>query len=267
MNISNIIYEIRHLDEISQQDTFIHRLNPLSKLLVSFFYITITVSFNKYDILGLIPLIFYPIMIMTIGNIPYKPIFKRTLLVLPFVIGIGLFNPLLDKSIVTYIMGFPITGGWISFISLIIKCFLTVMCGLILISTTGIEGIASALRRLKVPKLFVLQILLTYRYISVLIQEASNIWLAYSLRAPGQKGVQSKVWGSLLGQLLIRTYDRGDRVYQAMVLRGFQGEYPHYSKMNPSLTDMFYTLSWVCFIALTRMYNLPNLLGSFMIGG
>lgn len=264
--IIDTLYEIRLLDEISKEKSIIHSLNPLSKLTVSFVYIIVTVSFDKYEILGMLPLIFYPIIIMNLSAIPYKPLLQRALLVLPFVLGIGIFNPILDRDIFTSIIGISISGGWISFISLIIKSILTVMCALILISTTGIEGIAFALRKLKVPKIFVLQLLLTYRYISLLIEEVASIWTAYSLRAPGHKGINIHVWGSLLGQLLLRTYDRGERVYNGMVLRGFNGEYPYYNTIKLNKYDLLYTLICICVIIITRIYNIPYLIGSIVIG-
>lgn len=265
-NITDTIYEIRRLDEISRQDTIIHNLNPLTKLLVSLVFIIITVSFPKYEVTGLIPLILYPVLIFNLGDIPVVPILKRAVLVLPLVLGIGLFNPILDRQAATSILGLTVTGGWLSYISLIIKCMFTVICALSLISTTGIDGIAYALRKLRVPKIFVLQILLTYRYISVLIEEAGNIWTAYSLRAPGEKGVNFRVWGSLLGQLLLRTYDRGERVYQSMTLRGFNGEYPNNSSKKIKSNDFIFAVFWICFLIICRIINIPDFLGSLMIG-
>lgn len=46
---------------------------------------------------------------------------------------------------------------------------------------------------------------------------------AYELRAPGQKGIHFKVWGSLMGQMLLRSMDRAEVIYESMCLRGFDG--------------------------------------------
>lgn len=66
------------------------------------------------------------------------------------------------------------------------------------------------------------QVLLTYRYVTVLLEEANRMTQAYSLRAPNQKGVHFKVWGTLAGQLLLRSMDRANEVYESMTLRGYQ---------------------------------------------
>jgi len=264
-NITDSIYKIRYLDELSQNDSFIHKLHPLVKLIVSLVYIIITVSYGKYEIMGLIPLILYPILLFNLGDIPFFPILKRSLIVLPVVLGLGAFNPILDKEAITIILNVSISGGWISYASLIIKCFLTVLCALLLISTTGIDKLALAMRNLFVPKIFVMQFLLTYRYISVLLEESGSIWTAYSLRAPKQKGIHYKSWGPLLGQLLIRTYDRAQRIYNGMVLRGFNGEF-YEGQMTLHAKDYTYLIVWIVFLTLARLYNIPFLLGSIMTG-
>lgn len=90
---------------------------------------------------------------------------------------------------------------------------------------------------------------------------------AYSMRAPDQKGIQRGVWGSFAGQLILRTYDRAQRVYQAMNLRGFTGEYHTGATGEVSLRDIAYLAGWSLFFILARLYNLPMLLGSLFTGG
>jgi cobalt/nickel transport system permease protein len=119
---------------------------------------------------------------------------------------------------------------------------------------------------LKVPKIFVLQLLLTYRYISVLIEELSRMMRAYTLRAPEQKGIHRSVWGSFAGQLILRTYDRAQRVYTAMSLRGFLGEY-HTGKIPKlGVMDFTYLAGWISFFVIARIFNIPLLLELLFTG-
>lgn len=265
-NITNSIYKIRFLDEISQKYTIIHKLHPLVKLIVSIAYIITTISFNKYEIINLIPLIVYPIVIFNLGDIPFMPIFKRSLIVLPIVLGMGIFNPIIDKEPIIIFANVFIARGWVSYLSLIIKCFFTVLCALLFISTTSIDNIAMSLSKLHVPKIFTMQFLLTYRYIYVLLEEFSSIWTAYSLRAPEQRGIHYKAWGSLLGQLLMRTYDRAQSIYYCMVLRGYNGEYHQSEEEMFYLKDYIYLFIWICFMVLVKFYNIPVVLGNIMTG-
>jgi cobalt/nickel transport system permease protein len=128
------------------------------------------------------------------------------------------------------------------------------------------DRLASALRMLKIPRLFVLQLLLTYRYISVLMEEVARILRAYSLRAPGQKGVHRSAWGSLAGQLILRTFDRAQRVYEAMCLRGFTGEYYMVGYGRIKIRDFAYLAGWVSFFVIAKIYNIPMLMGSLLTG-
>jgi cobalt/nickel transport system permease protein len=266
-NVIASIYNIRYLEELSSKKTIIHELNSIVKLIVTIIYLIAVISFGKYEITGLIPYVFYPVIIFILSEVPFIEIFKRLLAILPFVIGIGIFNPLFDTHTYVVIAGIHISGGWISFTALIIKCSLTVLAGLLLIATTGIENIAAALRKLLIPKIFVTQLLLTYRYISVLLEEAARILKAYHLRAPMEKGISFKVMGSLLGQMLLRAFDRASRVYNAMVLRGFNGEYAFGTHDQLSISSSLYLFLWISFFVTARFFNIPEALGKIIMGG
>ncbi|GAA0180202.1 cobalt ECF transporter T component CbiQ [Clostridium sediminicola] len=267
--MSNIIYSIfnmRYLDELASRESNIHNINPVIKLIVTLIYLVIVLSFEKYDILPLIPYIFYLIIIFTLSETPFFQILKRSLIVFPIVIGIGIFNPMFDTETYGVILGVGVSGGWISLISLLIKSCLIVLAGFLLIATTGIEKIAYAFRRLCFPKIFVTQILLTYRYISVLLDETARVLKAYHLRAPMEKGISFKVSGSLLGQMLLRAFDRANRVYSAMILRGFNGEYVFGREISMSIGSLLYLFLWVAYFIVARVYNIPEALGNVIMG-
>ncbi len=260
------LYEIRFLDELAEKRTVIHSIHPLAKILTTMIYLVVVVSFDKYVISGLLPLVFYPVVVIALAEIPLLPILKRMLLVAPFALGIGVFNPIFDHKIMFVTDWFQLTGGWVSFFSIIIKSILTVLAALTVIATTGMVRISSALRLLHVPRVFVLQLLLTYRYISVLMSEVARVLRAYHMRAPLHKGVRPSAWGSLAGNLLIRTFERAQNIYQAMVLRGFTGEYKTGSAQKVALTDILYLFGWAFFFAAARLFDIPALIGSLVTG-
>ena len=264
-NIMNSVFDMRLLDDLASRETVVHRIHPLIKLLTTGVYLTVVVSFDRYEIIGLLPLLFFPVLVLTLAELPLRPILKRMLLAAPFVIGIGILNPVFDQQVIV-VGGMSLSRGWITFFSVFLKCLLTVSAALLLIATTGMDRLASALRMLKIPRLFVLQLLLTYRYISVLMEEVSLIWMAYSIRAPQQKGIQRKVWGPLIGQLILRTFERAQRVYQAMCLRGFTGEYNTGGHIRITVLDAAYLVGWSLFFILARIYNIPMLIGSLLTG-
>lgn len=242
------------MDDLARKNTSIHRLHPISKLLATIVYVIAVVSFDRYEIIGLLPFVFYPLILILLAELPVVPILKRLLMVEPLIIGIGILNPLFDPK------------GWITFASIMIKSGLTVTACLVLVSTTGLDKIAQALRTLKVPGIFVLQLLLTFRYLSVLIEELTRMVRAYTLRAPQQKGVRLKDGGSFAGQLLLRSLDRAERVYEAMKLRGFHGEYHAYGNSKITRKDLLYLMAWSLFFIAARTYNIPAFLGLLFEG-
>lgn len=263
--MQNSLHQMRLLDELARRPNSINNLHPLTKLLTTLAYLVVVVSFGRYEISALLPLVFYPVILLAFTDLPIGEIMKRIGWTLPFIIGLGMFNPIFDHQTVS-VLGFSISQGWLTFLSIFIKCVLTVAAGVLLIATTGMDKLGSALRMLRVPKIFVLQLLLTYRYISVLGNELARMLRAYSLRAPGHKGIKREAWGSFTGNLLLRSFDRAQRVYAAMCLRGFSGDY-HAGRMNPpERREMIFILGWLAFFIAARIYDLPAWLGSLLTG-
>lgn len=261
--IRDSIYTLRSFDELAKKDSGIHALHPAVKLITVLVFIVVTVSFGRYEVSGPLPLVFYPVLLAAAADIPAAPLLKRLVYVLPFILLIGIFNPVFDTQPVL-IGGAEVARGWITFISLFLKGVLTVTAALLLIATTPMDALAAAFRLLLVPRVLVLQILLTYRYLTVLLWEADRTMTAYALRAPLQKGVHYRVWGSLAGQLLLRTYDRAQRLHSAMCLRGFKGDYHTGRPAGIGGKDIAFLAGWSAFFIVVRLYNLPEALGGLI---
>ena len=136
------------------------------------------------------------------------------------------------------------------------------MAVLIIIATTPMDKLAHELIRIKIPRIFVMQIMLTFRYISMLITEASNMMTAYHLRSSRQNGIRLEHAGTFMGQLLLRSFERAEKVYVAMKCRGFSGEY-HFAlseRMRPG--DYIYGLLLCIAFLLMRWFNISIIIGS-----
>ena len=264
--MNHAIYEIHHMDAMAQKNQWVNLIHPLVKLLLTVFYIAVTVSFSRYDIIGLAGMVLYPLAVFILGDISIKDSLRRLRVVLPLVCVIGIFNPFFDKVPVVF-MGIPMNAGVLSMFTLMMKGIFSVMASYLLIATTSIEKICYALSLLYVPRIMVTQILLTYRYITVLLEEVNRITQAYSLRAPNQKGIHFKVWGSLTGQLLLRSMDRAEVVYESMLLRGYKGDFKYMGqKVKFRMQDFLYLLLWAGVIVLFRMQPVFIVIGNFAGG-
>lgn len=267
IKIESYWVDLRQLDELASNKTIIHCIHPCIKLLTTITFLTVVASFSKYEVASLLPLCLYPMVLIMAGNLPFKLIGKRVLLALPFVLFVGIFNPILDQTPILEFGTIFIAGGWVSLTSILLRFFLAVTAALILVATTGMDKISMALLRLRVPRVFVIQLLFMYRYLYVLIDEFIRAVRAYSLRSFHREGIGIKVWGTLLGQLLLRTIDRGGRIYQAMLCRGFDGQIRLGEQYKLVGNDIIYFFAWSAFFALVRFVNIPQWIGSLLIGG
>lgn len=258
--------ELREMDVLASGTSAIHRLHPLCKLLVTVIYIFIVVSFHKYDLSGLAVMVLYPVFLFQAAGIPVRVCFYKLRVVLPFVCAVGLANPFMDHTPLVQIGNLVITGGVISMLTLMLKGCLALMASFLLVATTPIDMLCGALRGLHVPKVLTALLLLTYRYIGVIMGEASAMSQAYGLRAPGQRGLHISAWGSFLGQLLLRSMDRAQELYNSMELRGFQGEF-FYSDIPACRADsVVFALVCCSFIVCARLVNIAQLIGNLFVG-
>ncbi len=260
-SIDSSFFDIGHLDALSSKQTPMHRVDPRAKVLTTICFIVVVISFNKYDPAGLAPLVIYPMAVMVIGDIPFSFIMKKLLIASPFVLSVALFNPILDRSPALDLGLFRVSGGFVSFASIMAKYVLTVSAGLALIACTGFDSICSALARMGVPRAFTIQLLFLYRYIFVLGEEAVRMARARALRSFGAKGLGMSVYSSMIGQLLLRSMDRAQRIHLAMLCRGFDGEIHHISSSKIRLSDLLFFAGWSGFFILLRLYNFPAWLG------
>lgn len=251
--------EFRAIEDFARRENPYNRLHPVIKLVIMIFYTVVVTSFGKYDVVRIFPLFLYPFAIFLVTGLPAGFFLKRILAVQPFVVMIGIFYPLMETEIIS-VSGVSLSYGWAAFLCLMLKSALIVSAALLLVASSGMDNLAAALRALYLPKIFVLQLLLTYRYIAVLLHEVSRLRLAYSLRAPGQKGISVKAWGPLTGQLLLRSFDKAGRVYDAMRLRGFYGEYITGRCRGIAAADVLWLSTCSAFFLFIRLYNVPLLL-------
>lgn len=253
-HISNAIDHLHAIDYEARSNGWLQNLHPLVKLVVTIVYLVILVSFPKYQLAGVLLMAVYPIALFILGEVSVNMMFRRLWVVMLLVGFVGLFNPFFDQKPLMSMGGFTITGGLISMLTLLLKGCFAIMAAYLLMLSTTMEDLCLALRKIHVPSVLVTVLMLMYRYLMVFLQEVKRLTEAYSLRAPGQKGLNIKVWGSMIGQLLLRSVDKAETVYGSMVLRGFEGEFhtPLTKRLSP--TDWLYLLGWIGFFLLVRLW-------------
>ena len=253
------------MDALAAGKSPVHSLSALSKLFLTILYIAVTVSFNKYDITGIFIMVLFPIAGYVVSGIPVSTCFKKLRVVMPLVCVVGIINPFLDREIIMYVGHMGISGGVVSMLTLMMKGVFSLMMSFLLMATTKIEYICAGLRKIHFPRILTSLILLTYRYISVLLREVSIMTVAYSLRAPGQRGIHISAWGSFLGQLILRSMDRANDIYDSMSLRGFDGNFYFADGRKGSKWSWPAVLAVAVLCILVRFINVAALTGALII--
>jgi cobalt/nickel transport system permease protein len=265
-NIGSAFIDLGYMETLASQETAIHRLDPRAKLVTTLIFTVAVVSFDKHELSALIPFYLFPMVLILQGKLPPGYLLKKLLLVAPFALLIGMFNPFLDQQPLLQLGPMSISGGWISFLSILLRFVLTVSAALILVATTGFHGVCMALEKMGVPNIFAVQLLFLYRYLFVLIDEALRMVHARSLRVSGKKGLGLRVYGYLVGSLLFRTMDRAQRIHLAMLSRGFEGEIRMTRPLIFGGRECRFVLGWSALFILMRTIHLPRFLGNLITG-
>ncbi len=134
------------------------------------------------------------------------------------------------------------------------KSLLSVGAAVILTATTSPLALLRALRGLGVPRIIVATVLFMYRYLFVIGEEALRLLRARDSRSArvgrqsgGSLPWRAKVLGNMVGSLFLRSYERGERVFDAMTARGFNGELRSHSEPVMARTD------WLALVLLMAL--------------
>lgn len=166
-------------------------------------------------------------------------VYKRALLAAPFVLAaLPLMFTVAGPALASFhIGGWTLTltaSGLVRFVSIALKSWLSLQMAIVLASTTPFPDLLAAMRFLRVPRLLVAVIGLMWRYLFVLVDEVMRLMRAREARSGRPETAQGRVGGSVVwrakvtggmaGNLMLRAFDRSERIYAAMASRGYDGE-------------------------------------------
>jgi cobalt/nickel transport system permease protein len=188
-----------------------------------------------------------PLLILGFGLIatllarpPWGYVLRQTLAVNAFVAFLWLVLPLSvpgdgPRPLIDLAPGLTFSQAGIDLAVLItLKANAVFLCVLALLATIPVTALGQAMTALGVPAKLAFLFIFTYRYLHVISEEYARMMDVAALRgfAPATDRRTYRTYGALVAMVLVRAYDRSQRVYQAMVLRGFQGTFPSLQRFN-----------------------------------
>ncbi len=255
---------LRSAELYSAEAGALQKLAPSVKIAAVFAYIVCVVSFPRHDLSGLVAFAFFPVISAGVAKIPLLEILKKSALALPFVAFAGGANLFFERGQIHIVGDFSVGAGALSFAVLVVKTLLCVSAAVILARTTPVNAIADGMRRFKIPCVLVLQFVMTWRYLEALFGEARNIHSAYVLRGGGTGGVSIRHWPMLAGSLLLRALDRAERVYSAMLCRGFNARHAHGPMRAETAAEILFLAAFAALCVGLRLFNVSQFFGGLL---
>lgn len=222
--------EHNFLDHYSSLNSPVHRLDPRVKLLLVLLFVVLVVSTPPTHLLAFVVYAGLLLWTIALARLPLAWLLSRASAVLPFSVLVALWLPLLHSGPSVTLPGaslrLSVSGLWL-FAGVAMKSFLGAASVVLLVSTTPMSSLLAALRALGAPVILVDLLALTYRYLFVLAGETLRLKHAAFARGYRPRWLgQSLLVGRLIGRLFLRSYARAERLYSAMLLRGYDGRMP-----------------------------------------
>lgn len=245
------------LDRYSDLGSFVHRLDPRTKLITTFAFILV-VALTPPPRWQAFALYFALLAgLLLLSKLPPLYVLKRSLVIVPFVLFIAIFIPFLKPGEVAgsyniWIWEVSITySGLLVMWNVVIKAWLSVLSLIMLSSTTKFSELLKGLEQLRMPRVMVMILSFMYRYIFVMVDEVIRMKQARDSRNFGGKRMwQLKTIGNMVGTLFLRSYERGERIYGTMVARGFDGETRTLSNLRFERADLYFGIVFLVCLAM-----------------
>ncbi|MDQ7779266.1 MAG: cobalt ECF transporter T component CbiQ [Planctomycetota bacterium] len=224
----------------SASESAIHRLDPRTKILGFLVLVIVAVSTSPRHLAAFAAYAGILLWIAALARASVLRWLLRAACVLPFSLIVALWLPFRSDANMVNVLGLfnaSVEGLWL-LLAVVMKSFIGAAAAVLLMETTSFPYLALGLRRLLVPSIFTDLLGLSYRYLHVLAEEAGRIRQAAALRGYRSRWLpQAVIVGRMIGNLFLRGYGRAERVYRAMILRGYAGTMPVLQPMRLRLAD------------------------------
>lgn len=235
---------ISALDTYHPGASLIHRLDARVKLVLAVLFIVSVVltpdgAWPAYVLLTALAL-----GVIVISQLGVGFVLRRSAVALPFALAAVtvVFTTPGWSLLSLHVLGREVAltdAGLVRFVSIMLKSWLSVQVAVVLTTSTRFPALLQAMRSLRLPKVLVAIFGFTYRYLFVIGDEALRLMRARAARSgviSGQTGRiqfrsqggslfwRARVTGGMVGSLFLRSVERSERIYDAMIARGYDGE-------------------------------------------
>jgi cobalt/nickel transport system permease protein len=212
----------------------VHRLDPRAKMLalLTITLVAISAPLGAWPVFAACALLLA--VVTAAARIRAGEVWRRARVILPLVLMAAAFLPFVRTGGQTHELG-PLTvhaAGLQVFAAVALKATIGTVSAVLLGATTTFPSVLRGLEAMRVPRLLVLIAAFMYRYLFVIVDEATRMRAALSARAYRPRtALHAGALGRVATAMFLRTYARGERVYHAMLARGYNGSMPQLSPL------------------------------------
>ncbi|MEX2720877.1 MAG: energy-coupling factor transporter transmembrane protein EcfT [Candidatus Wukongarchaeota archaeon] len=218
--------------EVGNTDEIKNNFSPQGKLVSMLCLLIFIIAVEKLDIL--FSLFFLGVFIGLIFGGEVSHAFKHSLVALPFLLPIALLNLLtrggeIIYEINLYFLTLHIYEEGLKYgILFLSRGMSAVIFVLLVFSSMTLQDFIDGLKAIRMPKVLTSTIMITLRYIPLIISETNKVRDSQKLRGLSFARYRDKFKAavSLIGMIFVRSARRSQRVYESMVLRGFTNDIP-----------------------------------------
>jgi cobalt/nickel transport system permease protein len=224
----------------------VHRLDPRAKTvgLVAVTLVAVSTPIEAWPVYAACALVLAGVAAG--ARIKPREVWRRARFFLPLVVLAALFIPLVREGGATYALG-PLTvheAGLETFAAVAAKATIGTVSAVLLAATTTFPAVLRGLEALRAPRVLILIAAFMYRYLFVIVEEVGRMRAALAARAyRPRNALHAGALGRVATALFLRTYSRGERVYLAMLARGYGGRMPRLVPLAFGRTDVAFVVA------------------------
>ncbi len=227
---------IHALDAYRSKESLVHRLDARVKLVLAVLFIVATALTPDEAWLAYVLLAGLLLGVVVASRLGVGFVLRRSLVALPFALAAvtATFSTPGQALLTVHVFGGDISvtdAGLVRFVGILLKSWLSVQMAVVLTASTPFPALLRAMRSLRVPKVLVAITGFAYRYLFVISDEALRMMRARAARSGAHSGKgggsvfwRARVTGGMAGSLFLRSIERSERIYDAMVAWGYDGD-------------------------------------------
>ena len=253
------------IDDYANLSSLLHRWDPRLKL-IGLFILIFSIAFIQN--IQLMPIVLsLSIGYFLLSKIPISFLIHRLRYPGIFLLMVGIIFPFFSGVTILYQIGFVkiYAEGMIAFLLIASKFVAIMIFAILLFGTSSVLSTIRALQQLRFPPILVDMLLMTYRYLFEISHDFRKMQLAMRMKnfhATHFNFQTLNQLAALAGTMLIRSYERSEKIYKAMILRGYASqEIKKFNSFSP-----FTSADWVKF-SVTCLLSLGLIFGEFYFRG